>query len=305
MIQQENISLKFFEHFYQIKDKKDKELANIYTLYADKSKPVFGTVYLMHGYGGSPMEFCMKLPAQKALENGFDVVAIEGVALSATYTSNNNIIEMTLPRHETAIYKSLEYCKNNDKLCHDYKVAWAHSLSGRALADLIVENDFVRKYFNEYVMNNPYFLPPSKLTNLKKSMMERDSSGKFWNSVLHKLQTVKRIIDGVEYKIPASTYNFSVPLPQNLKHLINDIDGLVNTVAELVHDKPIQFILGKDDTQAEYAQNKSLFKALPTEHKSIHKIPGANHFFDSAPSGYIQCTEMVMSGIRNKLLNTK
>ena len=79
-----NISKHFFANFHQITDDDNRPLTNIYWSKASSIEPACGCVYLIHGYGGSPIEPCMKVPMQAALKRGFDVVAVEGVDLSAT-----------------------------------------------------------------------------------------------------------------------------------------------------------------------------------------------------------------------------
>ncbi|MDR0726897.1 MAG: hypothetical protein LBF37_02430, partial [Rickettsiales bacterium] len=214
-------------------------MTNIYFSYASREKPVFGTVYLMHGYGGSPIEPCMKMPMYAALEHGFDVVAIEGVALSATSGTKKKLAEMNLARQKLALLQGLISCKTNYRLSADYKIAWAHSMSCRALSDLVVQYKHLRKYFDEVVLNNPYFLPPSKLQAMKKRFMEKDPSGKLWMKLATKPTLQPCPIEN--YKVPADIYNFQVPFPITWP---SDLESLAKKMSKIIHHFRVNFVLG-------------------------------------------------------------
>ncbi len=296
-----NIAIAHFEQFYPIRDRRNQNLANVYISHADRSRPVVGTVYLMHGYGGSPVEPCMIVPKELALAAGFDVVAIEGVALSATCGDQKKSINMNLYRHKRALLAAIAHCQTRNDLNHRYHVAWAHSMSCRALADLMVASPMIQKTFNTVVMNNPYFLPPMRVQHVRDKLMARDPSGRMWRSLLHKSVTQMRQIQNVQYYYPASLYNLSVPLPptwmgQKLPDIAGRLSSYINS------DIRISFVLGTKDDMAEYNQNVELFSGLRVPNKELASIDGANHSFENALGQYKVSSSQILSNIQQKTL---
>ncbi|MDR2413062.1 MAG: hypothetical protein LBD50_02515 [Rickettsiales bacterium] len=294
-----NISKLFFKECHQIQDRRKKPLTNVYFLKANRENPVYGTVYLMHGYGGSPIEPCMKIPMMNALECGFDIVAIESIALSATSDMKKNLSDMNFARHKYALTKGLEYCGNNTGLASDYKVAWAHSMSCRALSDLSVHSEIIRGYFDELVMNNPYFLPPSKLQRSKQKCLEKDPSGRTWKILSHRpiIQTFH--IEGKPYSIPANINNLEVPLPSDWKSDDYDLDlkNIADKASQFFRNLKIDFILGAEDDKAEYMMNKKLIDALNLKEKRVFTIDKAGHYFENGLEEYDAYSRLILNEI--------
>ncbi|MBD5389026.1 hypothetical protein HDR63_02105 [bacterium] len=294
-----NIAMAHFEQFYPICDRRNRELANIYVSHADRNQPVFGTVYLMHGYGGSPVEPVMKVAMTDALACGFDVVAIEGVALSATSGDAKRVTTMNLARQKRALLRGIQYCNDRSDLNHDYRIAWAHSMSCRALSDLMVSSDLMRQYFHMAVLNNPYFLPPQRVQQAKAKLMQRDPSGRLWQSVLHKSITQFRRIEDREYSFPTSLYNLTMPLPTSWC-MDTNLPDLSERLSTFIHsDTRVSFVLGTDDNMAEYSQNVELFNGLRVPHKELHSIDGANHSFENALDQYQTFTHRILDNVRH------
>lgn len=296
-----NILDNFFTERYNIFDKRKKPLTTVYFSYASSEKPVLGTVYLMHGYGGSPLEPFLKQTMITALNKGFDVVAIESVALSATSGTEKKLVDMNLSRHKHAIVKGLEACEANKKLCHEHKVAWVHSLSGRALSDLTIHFESVRNYFDEFVLNNPYFLSPKKLQNSKNKSFAKDPTGKSWYSLSWKQTLQKCFVEDIEYKVPASIRNFEIPLPRTWKLHEDNYNEITDRISEILNNPKITFILGTNDDKAEYGINRKLFQALKVADKQLVTIEGAGHYFENALEDYYSNTNIIFNNIISNL----
>ncbi len=296
-----NIAIAHFEQFYPIRDRRNQDLVNIYISHANRAQPVFGTVYLMHGYGGSPVEPCMIVPKELALASGFDVVAIEGVALSATYGEPKKSINMNLQRQKRALLVAITHCQGRLDISHNYRVAWAHSMSCRALTDLMVTSPMIRGAFNTVVMNNPYFLPPMRVQQVRDKLMARDPSGRMWRSLLHKSVTQMRQIENVQYCYPASLYNLGVPLPTAWTYeKLPDIAGHLSSYIN--NDTRVSFVLGTNDDMAEYKQNVELYSGLRVPNKELVSIDGANHSFENALGQYQVSTSQILTGIQQRSL---
>ena len=78
----ENVSFNYFQDYTPILDRSGNHISNVFS--TNVGSLALGTFYFIHGYGGSPIEFALKIPMQQALAEGFNVVAIESLALSST-----------------------------------------------------------------------------------------------------------------------------------------------------------------------------------------------------------------------------
>lgn len=300
-----NISRHFYSEFYQITDHDGGPLTNIYLSYADRNMPVFGTVYLFHGYGGSPVEPCLKIPMLYALSRGFDVAALEGAALSATYSDKKDLSNMNLARQKYAIMRGLWFCSKNDRLCHDNKIAWGHSLSCRALSDMVAEHPFVRQYFGEVILNNPYFITPSRVEKLRNKLIKRDPSGSMWRTLVDKAATMYRIIENQKYSIPTCLRNLAVPLPQAWQYKPENIESLAAKMSDFVTDIRMTFVLGTADDMAEYNQNLKFYNGLKVTNKELISIDGADHSFENAIPQYNQVAHGIIDNIYTRCEKTK
>lgn len=308
----ENISIPFFKEFHQIKDRRNKPLVNVYMSYANHNHSVCGTVYLMPGYGGSPVEPCMKLAMENALKQDFDVVVIEGVAISATSGGKKNLTEMNLARQKKALVEGLKFCEANERLYHNYKIAWAHSMSCRALVDLIFYSEEMRSYFDECVLNNPYFVPPSKVQKSKEKSLEKDPSGKSWRDITYRLSQPVRFIEKGAFTVPTCLHNLEVPIPEKWRAIVTsdtleiawDILGnalkFAEKVSPFINKTPVKFVLGTGDNMAEYSQNYRLFEALNVNDKKLFSIDGANHSFENMPELYDKLVGDIFNQIKEQ-----
>ena len=304
-----NISKGFFANYHQIQDEKARPLTNIYWSQVPRSNTVYGTVYLVHGYGGSPVEPCMKVPMQKALAHGFDVVALEGVDLSATAGQVKQINAMTLDRQKQALDAGLHFCRTLSTINHDYNIGWIHSISCRALSDLMIDSPEIRNYFNEIVLNNPYFLPPPKVQLLREKFMRRDPSGSSWEMLTHKVSTQMREIERHTFKIPTWLYTLCIPLPGTLTKRA-DCEELARRVSYFIARNPrmalyLHFILGSADDMADYNQNVRFFHGLTIPNKQLVSIQGANHAFENALGQYSDYSQVILDTIRDRRKHKK
>lgn len=299
-----NISKKFFLNFHQIKDVNDRPLSNIYWSPTNETERSYGCLYLIHGYGGSPVEPCMKIPMLTARAHGFDVVAIEGVDLSATAKQPKELKSMTLEQQKAALVQGLNFCSTIQNISHDYNIGWAHSISCRALSDLMVESIFVRNYFNEIVLNNPYLLPPPKVQTLRNTFMQRDPSGELWKNLAHKASTQMREIEQQQFKIPTCLYNLAIPLPPRWAKKAN-FDFLARSLSHFVKQIRLHFILGTADDMADYNQNLKFFDGLRIPNKQLTSIQGANHAFENTLEQYSDFSKIILDKIRERLAKIK
>ena len=298
-----NIAQDFFTDYKQIQDNDRRPLANIYWKSPDVDN-VHACLYLFHGYGGSPVEPCLKLPMQYALDKGMTVVAIEGVDLSATSGTEKNVSEMTLQRQKQALDAGIHFCKQSPQFSQKYNIAWAHSISCRALSDLILEKPDLRHYFNEIVLNNPYFLPPPKVYALRDKVMRKDPTGQTWALMMHRLVTRVRTIENRRFSVPTCLYNLAVPLPNAWRTRQQDLQKLARIVSRFITDMRMCFVLGTGDDNADYNQNMQLFQGLAVPAKQALSIPGANHSFENAQAQYLDTSRLILDGIIGRTRHT-
>lgn len=298
----QNISKSYYEGYARLDDNHGMALANVYWSHAHGASPV-GTIYLIHGYGGSPIEPCMKIPMEIARDAGFDVVAIEGVALSATY-GEKSIDKMNLARQKQAVLHGMRFCEMFN-FGHRYRVAWAHSISCRALSDLVVHEPNFGKMFDEMVLNNPYFVAPKKVQALYNKMMTRDPSGKMWYEMMLRSGVKTRQIESGNYSYPARLYNLVVPMSEKLGGPRASLAAVSQGMSDFVGNTRVSFVLGTGDDMAEYSQNVEIFNNLKTTNKELISIDGANHSFENALDVYRQKTEIIIDRIKSNIAHEK
>ncbi len=298
----DNVSLKYFDDAHQILDRRGRPLANVYWARVPRPLESVGTAYMIHGYGGSPIEPCMKLPMQTALKNGFDVVAVEGAALSATSGADHKISDMNLARQKLAMLRGLTFARELTDLNQSYKIAWPHSISCRALADLMVLVPEVRAYFDEIVLNNPYFMPPSRVQRTQEKYLSRDPSGKMWRTLLTRASKQMRQIENVQYSVPTCLYNLSIPLPAQWRATATSMENLAYAMSSYLGAVRLYFVLGSADDMAEYDLNVRLYDGVHATNKELMVIPGANHSFENALESYGTCKQKIFADIRSRRL---
>lgn len=301
---QENISKSYYDGFETLYDHHGTALTNVYWSRGRGDMPA-GTMYLIHGYGGSPVEPCMKIPMEIARDAGFDVVAIEGVAMSATSCGEKSIDKMNLARQKQAVLRGMRFCEMLSGVSHRYSVVWAHSISCRALSDLFVHEPKFGRLFNEIILNNPYFVAPHKVRVLYDKMMARDPSGKMWNEMMLKPRAQKRHIETVDCNFPTRLYNLVLPMSAKLGGRDAPLDMVAQRMSDFVGDTRVSFVLGTADDMAEYSQNVEIFNNLKTFNKELISIDGANHSFENALDAYRQKTAIIVDRIKSNIAHMK
>ncbi len=293
---EDNISLSYYDNFWQI-ERRGTPLTNIYWSRAKNVEQSYGTVYLIHGYGGSPIEPCMKIPMQAALDAGFDVAAIEGVAMSATY-GTKRIEKMNLARQKAAIMQGLEFCETLPNINHSYNIAWAHSISCRALSDLLVAYPETRNYFRELVLNNPYFITPSRVSATYNRIMAKDPSGITWQTILKRPALLFREIENIRYQIPSCLFNLNVPLPKSWAIEPDQLPELSKRISSYIDEINVLFVLGTSDNMAEYSQNVQIFNGIEVPNRELISIRDANHSFENKLPEYTNVVSNILERIK-------
>lgn len=301
-MEHKNISLSYYDNSYQLRDSHGAALTNIYWS-RGRGDVSHGAIYLIHGYGGSPVEPCMKIPMEIARDAGFDVIAIEGVAMSATSGDEKHIDKMNLARQKQAMLQGMRFCEMLSGISHRYSVVWAHSISCRALSDLIVHNPDFSKIFHEIVLNNPYFVPPQKVQALYNKTMSRDPSGKLWREMILKPRIQTRQIDSVSYQVPTRLYNLVLPISYKLGGSNASIPQVASRMSDFIGDLRVSFILGSADDMAEYSQNVEIFNNLKTPNKELISIDGANHSFENALDVYRNNVAIIIDRIKSNIIH--
>ncbi len=266
----------FFEEEYDIKNRKNQHVAKIFAS-KTKNPNVIGNVYMIHGYGGSIMEPCLYDIKENALELGFNVIGIETDCMSAM-NPEKKADEMTLDNHKSAIFHSLVFCKNNKEFKSNNNIVFAHSMGGRALADLVLKNKKLKEFFNTYYFLNPYFMTPPKLLKIKGTPV--------WDRFKNTPQKEYRTIRGVEYMVFKRILNYDVAAFPPFDNMT--MTEMTETISKGWGDVPVHFVLGGDDLPSykNYETNYNLVNLLNIPNKSMHIIAGADHFFDNTKSEY-------------------
>lgn len=297
-VAKDSLAKNFFEQSYQITDAMGKPLTNVYWSHANRHTPVTGSLYLIHGYGGSPVEPLFKVPMTYALSNGFDVVAIEGVGMSATCGEDKVITDLTLERQKMALANGLEFCHSElHDINNKYNVGWLHSMSCRALSDLVVDSDFIRRYFKEVVLSNPYFMAPPKLIKAQQKFYRIDPTGNSWDAMAKRNTNLNRNIEGRTYVVPTCIYNLAIPLPANWAIQDLNFSKVAYRMSHFVRHLYTRFILGTADNMADYNQNVEFFDGLRVPRKQIIKIDGGNHLLENVLEEYNHQTKSILNSI--------
>lgn len=275
-----NLSNADFRDVYRIRNRQNQSVANIYFKPAPSKVSCSGTIFFFHGYAGSPWEVCMKVPMMLAnCQFNYNIVAVEGADLSVTSGTQKTLANMTLPRQRWAMLHALEACRDLPELNHSPKIAWAHSLSCRALVDLTIHSTTVREFFDRYVLVNPFFVPPRRVFDLYNRSMTKDPTGRLWHHMINKTIMMNRTIENVRYEFPSSLYNLWIPFPTAWNQTPYDV---AQKISPYIGDKDVFFLLGRQDTKAEYDTNVLYYEALTIPHKNLVVSEIADHSFENA-----------------------
>ncbi len=285
-----NISSKYFDKTYNLKQKSGKSVANVFHSKSENSK---GVVYTIHGFGGSPIEPCLYNITEIARKNNFDVIAIETNCLSATDGIPKNNADMTLEHHKYALLKALLFCRKNKEFKSNNNIVFAHSMGARAISDLALAGNFVKNYFNKFYLLNPYFITPEKVAKIKNSPM--------WSRLNGKIQLEKKNFGGSEYKIEKSLSNYIVDIKENpVFKNGQDISEMAMLASHRWTEKPVTFILGAQDlpSYCNFNTNKMVAENFLSKNKDIVIIPEADHSFENKLSEYRDVLNNLFQKIR-------
>lgn len=280
---------------HEIRDGSSGVIGNVYYT---KIPDAIGTLYTMHGYAGSPVEPIMRIAISHAIKSGFNIVAIENVQLSVTYPiADRDLGRMNLDRHVDVLHRGLNFTKCISELNQcGYNIAWLHSLGARAFTDLFVESPHTGSRFNSVVFNNPYFMPPARVEQKHEKSLKSDPSGMIWEKIMDRPYQTTRIIDDEKYTIPATLRNVFFPfkkLPDGRFPTFTDVMGDMSRFAG--RRSIVCFILGTDDTEAEYNKNMDVFNALQIHNKDLYLIPNGIHTLENVLPEYDQITQVVLA----------
>jgi hypothetical protein len=294
-----NISTKFFDQSYQIKNQSNQHIANVFYSKTDRMSGPLGTLFTVHGYGGSPVEFCLKMPTERALANGFDVIACESVQLSATDGRPKSLSEMTLNNHRQAIFLALASAFLNKKIRKsDFRLIAAHSMGSRSICDLLMRSKLIQNYFDRYYVLNPFFLPPKRL-------QKAYSKPEVWSRICSLPQTENRIIEGNQYSVPTCTGNYYVDLPKEFGAGVSDINGITQLVSKSLADSHVAFVLGEKDLPSydNYNMNVKIYDGMNIRNKELFVVPGADHYFENARTEFCETFSGIISSLRDQRMN--
>ena len=302
--QQPNPSIGHFDDFKTIyAGRKKRPLVNLYISYPQYAKygPI-GTVVFMPGYGGSPLDTFVRRAQSVALLSGFNIVVIENIELSATSGIIHNAKDMNISKHRVALARGIREITKMSELGGGYNIAWPHSMSCRALTDIVLADPELKDYFCETVMINPYFITRPDVINMRRKMLKKSED--LWNSAASRIKTQTRKIGKIEYSVPACIGNFFIPFHKKLKQPteISQVDEFVNSLdttfglSKKLKKTKVHFILGEQDDKSVFNLHYSMTHALPIQ-KQVYTIPGADHNFDNTESEYEDYVCMVFGKI--------
>ncbi len=285
-------SINLFNQEYDIKNSRGLNIAKVMVA-KNNTEYSFGTVFTIHGYGGSALESCLYDVADSGLKSGFDIVAIETNCMSAI-SNDKSVSDMTLQNHKKAIFKSLVFCSNNLDLNYSNNIVFAHSMGGRALADLALRNKKIKNFFKSYYFLNPYFFTPSRIIKIQKSNS--------WESLKDRTQIETREIMGAKYPVVKNLKNYVVdPEPQFAPADASSMD-IAARASSFWDDRQVNFILGTNDlpTYGNYLKNIETFDALKIPNKQIYTIPECDHFFENKFEDY---HNLIINILSNQIQN--
>lgn len=283
-----NPTLKYFDFCQEIPDKGGNTIAKVYIKNTDNS---IGNVYTFHGYWGSPIDMLLKTVRDVAIYCNFNAIAVEACAASATDDAPKTFNSLGLISQKLATARALAWCRDGGLIDNElYNVAWAYSRACRVISDLAVKSKdtkttvSVAKFFDEFVLCNPYFITPPKvletIANMPPERLARISKIPFKKT---------RNIDGVDYTCRSYLGNLVQDLPTDwgVKTCdLQDVATVTYNQMQSIRTKPLTILLGSLDAEAEYEQNRTLADYLPFALKQVDTIVGAGHYFEEKPTQY-------------------
>ncbi|MBN1281494.1 MAG: hypothetical protein JW985_00805 [Alphaproteobacteria bacterium] len=280
-------------------------LANLY--YLHKNPQSLGTIFGIHGHGGSPYDISLTTVAKQAPDFNFNFIMIESLAMSITYDNpiKGDFYKMNLSNHKKAIANALITAYKKDKSIYSgYNISVAHSMGGRAITDLILDSLFIREMFSEYTFVNPYFLSLQKLLEMIEKYKQKDPSGKKLKEFLERQKVKKRNINGRNFEYSICAADFNISLPDFLSVFCKDIHGLMGSISDKMQKcsnrKTVNFMLGTADEEADWKQSELLFNELHFENciKYLYEITGGDHHLENSISNYVPEVQIFLERAR-------
>ncbi|MDR1337892.1 MAG: hypothetical protein LBJ73_02595 [Rickettsiales bacterium] len=323
-----NISEKYFRECFQV-CAHDTHIANVFYSPSKQEKSKSRIFEADHGYGGSPVEHCLREALAIAQDHGFDIMAIECVPLSATDGSAKILANMKLVDLRMAIFHAIKSQFVKKRLANSvYHAVLLHSLATRARNDLNNDSHLVRRAGDEYVCIQPYLMTAPGLHERKAVVMSRDPSGGLWKNFSARQNSEVRIILDNQCNIPACAAYFDIDaqLPPEwlgafsdynlfVRNVIKairqpDIDifagneGFISKVSEKLGQKKKTIVMGGKDKQENQIINKAMFSKLEQIKPDVYKtffVSGADHYFENKRAEYANIMCEVIYGMKDKV----
>ncbi len=295
---------KYFDEHQDIFDRSENLIARVYVKFAKKA---VGNVYGGHGYLGAPTEMSMKMVADAAVANNQNAVMLEACGASITDLRPKTIKTLSLNQQKLAMSRALAWCRDFEKLAGMPNLFWGHSRANRWASDAAVRSRntkttvSVAKFFDEFVLANPYLISPQKL----RDALERVSQNAAMTKRLLDGKSKKvRNIDGIDYECCSYLINLIQAIPPEWNVKWNDLEGIAKITyshIQPIHSKPVTVLLGDQDHEAEYKENLALLSYAPFNLKRIDTIPGAGHYFEERPNEYHEYADSFMHARRKRI----
>lgn len=290
---------------------KTTPVANCFVSYTKQPKR-YGTVFAVHGYGGSPIETPVLRVKEHALNHGFNFVAIESWAMSCSSRwpipdSDSNL--MTMDYFRKSVHAGIAAMLRDPQLRNGHRIAWAHCLAGRTIIDNYMASNRGNDIFNEFVFVAPYFLPDTKILQTKARLYKKDPSGTMWNRIAKRSYYANvtlngkqilfpknvRLFDGVIEHLPDIKFEKDGDGKIDLEKYVQDIFKRPDScLANSFDTKLCTCVLAECDQVIDYASTERFYRLLPIKTKSIIKIKGADHNLNDTTKQYDAAINLIL-----------
>lgn len=296
----------FFQECYEVKNSGHLKARIWYT--PARGGKSLGVSEYVHGVASSHKEYSLAVSSQMALDEGFDILAIEGMSMSVDGYATTKNEGMNIQNHERDLMSAISspYARRKVKNAR-YHVGTFHSAGAGAVLRILNRIYDVRTYshmprvaalyqrHDTMICLNPYFITALALIELKHKIYSHDPTGRLWvNGFMKRTQNAKEphIIDDKEYNIPVYTKNLVLPMPAGFPEPVWDGEKIANMpkiaglASTLFTDEQLYFFLGDQDLQNNHILNMDIWKHLNVHNKHMRLIRGGNHFFDNVPTKF-------------------
>gem|GEM_PF-6021805 len=287
-------------------DKQKRPITNNFYLYQNEGQSI-GTAYLIHGYGGSPIDPTMKNFADAANRNHFDVVAIESHDLSISsepfQSKARNLININ--RYRRSIIRGLNESLKNPRLNHSYRICVTHSLSSLAIMENILRSEMTRTKFNDFVFAIPYLFLSPKVSQKKAEFLSRDPSGRTWERFRNMPKINEFKLDGQTYTFPLYASPFENQFLSQFQNL-SDRDSRAAQITQIfsayklsdrIKDKGAFFIYGTEDNTVDSALHDEFYEILPIVKKSKIMVDGLDHICAQGAEQFCKVIDYIFKNI--------